>query len=175
MPLLSQLWSSWAQTADAAVRTAIVYVLVVVLVRIAGRRTLAQLSGYDVVVTVATGSVLASVALPSSPTVSDGVTVILTMFGLQVLLGALRQRSEGFQRIVDFKALDVVRDGRPDLSRAPTSSQLTPEDVATLLRRKGVTDLSQVELAVLEPTGKISVLRRSSEQKGLFDRVPRRP
>lgn len=171
MPLLSQLWSSWAQTADTAVRTLVVYVLVVVLVRVAGRRTLAQLSGYDVVITIATGSVLASVALPSSPAVSDGVTVIVTLYGMQVLLGAVRQRSEGFQRILDFRPVLVVRDGRAQLRRTPTSSQLTTEDVAALLRRKGITDLSQVELAVLEPTGKLSVLRRSDDRTGLFDKV----
>ena len=171
MPLLAQLWSSWAQTADTAVRTLVVYVIAVVLIRVAGRRTLAQLSAYDVVVTVAAGTVVGSAALPSQPSVSDGVTVILTLFLLQVVLGALRQRFGTFQSMTDFRPLAVVRDGRPDLSRAPTSSQLTTDDLSSLLRRKGITDLSQVELAVLEPTGKVSVLRRSDDGRGLFDRV----
>lgn len=171
MSLLTQLWSSWSQTADTAVRSVVVYVAVLVLVRVVGRRTLAQLSGYDVVITVATGSVLASVAVPSSPSVSDGVTVLVTLYGMQVLLGVLRQRSERVQRLIDFRPVEVVRDGLAELRRSPGSSQLTTEDLAALLRRSGVTDLSQVELAVLEPTGKVSVLRRSAERTGLFDRV----
>ena len=171
MSLLAQLWSSWAQTADTAVRTVVVYALAVVLIRIVGRRTLAQLSAYDVVVTVAAGTVVGSAALPSQPSVSDGVTVILTLFVMQVLLGALRQRSSAFQSLVDFRPVALVREGRTDLRRAPTSSQLTTDDVTALLRRKGITDLSQVQLAVLEPTGKLSVLRSSDERTGLFDRV----
>ena len=171
MSLLAQLWSSWAQTADTAVRTVVVYALAVVLIRIVGRRTLAQLSAYDVVVTVAAGTVVGSAALPSQPSVSDGVTVILTLFVMQVLLGALRQRSSAFQSLVDFRPVALVREGRTDLRRAPTSSQLTTDDLTALLRRKGITDLSQVQLAVLEPTGKLSVLRSSDEPTGLFDRV----
>ena len=169
MSLTHQLWSSGSQTADTAVRTLVVYALALLLVRLAGRRTLAQLSAFDVVVTVAAGTVVGSAALPSMAAVSDGVTVLLVLFTCQVLLAALRQRSPAVQRLLDFRPRAVVEDGRPDPRRSPASAQLTRDDIAAQLRRQGVTDLSQVRLAVLEPTGKVSVLRDDAGPDGLFD------
>jgi uncharacterized membrane protein YcaP (DUF421 family) len=168
MPLTQQLWSSLAQTGDVAVRTVVAYVVALVLVRLAGRRTLAQLSAFDIVVTIAAGTVVGSTALPSSPAVSDGITVLVTLMVLQVVLGAARQRSSALRRVLDFAPRPVVRDGRLDLRRSPTSAQLTRTDVEALLRRQGVSDLAEVRLAVLEPTGKLSVLQVGDQPVGLF-------
>ena len=87
MPISQQLWSGFEQTGDVAVRTVLAYVVALALVRLAGRRTLAQLSAFDIVVTIAAGTVVGSTALPSRPAVSDGVTVLATLMLLQVLLG----------------------------------------------------------------------------------------
>ena len=171
MPISQQLWSGFEQTGDVAVRTVLAYVVALALVRLAGRRTLAQLSAFDIVVTIAAGTVVGSTALPSRPAVSDGVTVLATLMLLQVLLGAARQRSSTVRRVLDFTPRPVVRDGELDLRRSPTSAQLTRSDVDALLRRQGITDLSQVQLAVLEPTGKLSVLRPDEQPEGLFDVV----
>jgi uncharacterized membrane protein YcaP (DUF421 family) len=168
MPLTQQLWSSLAQTGDVAVRTVMAYAVAVVLVRLAGRRTLAQLSAFDIIVTIAAGTVVGSTALPSSPAVSDGITVLVTLMLLQVVLGAARQRSSAVRRILDFAPRPVVRDGELDLRRSPTSAQLTRTDVEAQLRRQGVTDLADVRLAVLEPTGKLSVLPPGEQPPGLF-------
>ena len=168
MPLTQQLWSSLAQTGDVAVRTVMAYAVALVLVRLAGRRTLAQLSAFDIIVTIAAGTVVGSTALPSSPAVSDGITVLVTLMLMQVVLAAARQRSSAVRRILDFSPRPVVRDGELDLRRSPTSAQLTRTDVEAQLRRQGVTDLADVRLAVLEPTGKLSVLPPGEQPPGLF-------
>ena len=151
------LWSSWEQLAGTAVATAIVYVCAVAAVRIAGRRTLTQLSAYDVVVTIAIGSLVASTALPSDATVADGVVVLLTFLLLQVLTSAARQRSATVRRVLDFRPEVVVADGAVDLRSAPWTAQLTLSELESRLRQSGVGDLSQARLAVLEPTGKLTV------------------
>jgi len=162
------VWSSAEQTAGVALRTVVVYVLALVAVRIAGRRTLAQFSAYDIVVTVAAGTVIGSTALPPQPAVSDGVTVLVTLLALQVAIGALRQRSTLVRGMVDFAPRAIVRDGRVDPSQHPTSAQLTASDVRSLLRQQGVTDLPDVRLAVLEPTGKVSLLQVNDDTGELF-------
>ena len=164
----ADLFSSGTQSLDTAVRTLLVYVLALALVRLAGRRTLAQLSAFDVLVTIAAGTVVGSAALPSKPAVSDGVVVLVTLFLLQVLLAALRQRSAVARRVLDFQPRTVVRSGRFEPGRAPSTAQLTDADLAALLRRHGVSDLPQVRLAVLEPTGKLSVLREDQGAGPLF-------
>ncbi|WP_336921677.1 DUF421 domain-containing protein [Aquipuribacter sp. SD81] len=167
----------WEQLLGTAVRTLLVYAVVLALVRVAGRRTLAQLSAFDVVVTVAAGTVVGSTALPSTVTVADGVTVVAVLFVLQVVIGALRQRFPVVARVVDFEPRRLVRDGVMDVRRAPTTAQFTQDDLAAKLREQGVTRLEDVRVAVLEPTGKVSVLRVGDVgggDVGLFGRVPER-
>ncbi len=168
MSLPSQLWSSWQDAADTGVRTLVVYCLALVLARAAGRRTLAQLSAFDIVVTIAAGTVVGSTALPKDPSVSDGLTVLVVLFALQVALGAARQRSAWVRSVLDFAPRRVVVDGEASLLRSPGSAQLTRTDLEAQLRRQGVTDLSHVRLAILEPTGKLSVLRSGDGTDGLF-------
>lgn len=163
-------WAGSEQFVGAAVAAAVADAVAVVAVRIAGRRTLAQLSAFDIVVTIALGTLVSSTALPSDPSVADGVAVLLTLLVLQVVVAAVRQRSGTARRLLDFAPRRVVDDGRVDLRRAPTTAQLTRADLESLLRRQGVTDLAEVRLVVLEPTGTISVLRRDEGgPTGLFE------
>lgn len=164
------LWSSFGQVAGTVVRTILVYTLTLVAVRVAGRRTLAQMSAFDVIVTVAVGTLAASTALPSSPAVSDGAAALLTLLGLQVLIAALRQRFSAVQRWSDFQPRAVVRDGRADLPRAPWTAQLTMSDLESRLRQNGISDLDDATLVILEPTGKVSVTT-AGQVPPLFRRV----
>lgn len=161
------LWSSWDTFTGAIVGTALVYFFTILVVRIAGRRTLARISGYDVVVTVAVGSLAATTALPSDPSLADGAAVLVTFLALQILIGGLRQRFRFVQRWTDFQPQAVVVDGEPDLRRGLWTAQLTLSELESWLRQQGVGDLSEVRIAVLEPTGKVSV-SRADERPGLF-------
>lgn len=136
--------------------TAALYGAVLVLVRVAGRRTLAQISAYDALVTIALGSVVATAALPARASVIDAVVVIVTLLVLQTLLGWLRQRFPLVQRLTDFAPMPILRSGQSHLSTSPWSAQLTVDELASRLRQQGITDLSAVDLVVLEPDGKLS-------------------
>lgn len=160
-------WSSAEQVAGTVMSAALVYVFAVVAVRVAGRRTVAQMNAFDIVVTVALGSLAASTALPSQPALSDGAAVLLTFLALQVLVAALRQRFPVVQRVLDFSPEILVRKGRIDLRRAPWTAQLVTSDLESKLRQQGVRDLKDATLVVLEPDGKITVTT-ADETPALF-------
>jgi uncharacterized membrane protein YcaP (DUF421 family) len=166
------LWSSWSTFTGAVVAAMAAYLFTIVAVRISGRRTVTQMSAYDVVVTVAIGTIAASTALPSNPALADGAAVLVTFLLLQALIGVLRQRSAFIQRWVDFRAEAVVRDGEPDLRSAPWTAQLTRSDLESRLRQSGIGELSEARLAVLEPTGKLTVTREEVPPE-LFRQVER--
>jgi uncharacterized membrane protein YcaP (DUF421 family) len=153
------LWSDWGTFWGAVVGAAVTYLFAVVALRIAGRRTLAQMSAFDVVVTVAVGTLVASTALPSNASLADGAAVLVTFLLLQVLIGALRQRVGWFQRWVDFRPKVVMHDGRPELRTGLSTAQLTLSDLESRLRQSGIGSLDEVRIAVLEPTGKLTVSR----------------
>ena len=151
------LWSSTQQFLGAIVGAAISYLFAVLAVRLTGRRTLTQLSAYDVIVTIAIGSLVASTALPSDPALADGAAVLMTFLVWQATISALRQRSPVIRRLIDFPAEVVVADGKADLRSAPWTAQLKLSDLESRLRQSGVGDISQARLAVLESTGKLTV------------------
>lgn len=157
--MLPELWSSFDQFVQTVVATVLIYAGAVAALRLAGRRTLAQMSAFDVVVTIAIGSTIASTVVPPSPAVSDGLAVLGTMLASQVALAAVRQRFPRTQRVLDFRPRTIFRNGTFDLRSSPASAQVTYEELFSLLRREGIFDLADVHLVVLEPTGNISVAR----------------
>ncbi len=166
------LWSSGEQAAGTALRTGLLYVIAVVAARLAGRRTLARLSGFDMVVTVAIGTLVASSALPPHPAVSDGVAALATLLALQVVIAALRQRFARLQRWIDFRPEVVLREEQFHLPHAPWTAQLTRSDLESRLREQGIDQLSPTMIVVLEPGGRFSVAQ-STEPGGLFDEAHR--
>ena len=148
--------SSWSTVWWVAASTVAIYATTVIAVRLAGRRTVAQISAFDVVVTIALGSIVATTAVSSTASYAQGATAVSTLLVLQVLVGALRMRYPSLSRVLDFRPQVVVRDGEADLSRHPFGPQLTEEELRSKLRQQGVFDLSSVTVVIVEPTGDVS-------------------
>ena len=158
--------ASWRTVGYVIAGTIATYLSTIVAVRLAGRRTVAELSSFDVVVTVAIGSLVASTAVTSDASYAQGMTALVTLLLLQVGIAALRQRSATLRRLLDFKPEPVVDAGRLDLPTGPLTSQITWDELESKLRERGVFDLDDVALVVVEPTGGLSVRRRLSEGTG---------
>lgn len=141
------------------------YITTFALVRIAGRRTLSQLSAFDALITVALGSVFAASALATPPSYARGAAAVVTLLTLQVVVGSLRQRIPQLQRLLDFEPRVVYRDGSPDLSRSPLGAQITAPELEAAVRRAGRHDFSDVAVIVLEPDGGLSVLGRNGDDE----------
>lgn len=157
--MIDDIWSGPDSVAPTVVGTIALYAAVLVMVRIAGRRTLAQFSAFDVLVTIAIGSVVAGAALPESPRPLDGIVVVATLLLLQTLLGAVRQHSRHARRYLDFEPETLVEDGEVSTSTSPFGAQLTRGEIESRLRQEGIDDVTGVALVILEPTGKFSIWR----------------
>lgn len=163
-------WASWQTIGFVAASTAAIYATMFISVRIAGRRSLSQLSAFDAVVTVALGSTLASTALSSDAAYVQGATVIGTLLGLQVTIAAARQRWSVARRFIDFPPEKVVVDGELTLPTRPWSSQLSEDELRSLLRQKGYFDLDRLRVVLLEPSGgAISIVGIEDPQKAAED------
>ena len=159
--------ASWAAIAYVAGSSAAVYFSALLAIRLAGRRTVAQFSSFDIIVTIAIGSIIATTAISRDVSYAEGTTALVTLLSFQTLLGWLRQRFPAVRRSTDFSPLVVVRNGRLELGSSPFGIQATPEEVVSKLREQGVFELEDAGLVVVEPTGGFSVLRRSE-----IDAVP---
>lgn len=153
------LFASWRTLAGVALVTAAMYVTTLGAVRIAGRRTVAQMSAFDIVITIAVGSVLGSTAVSQQPRYAAGVTALVTLLALQMVIGALRRRSAAARRLLDFPPQVVVRDGELVTSPGLFGAQVTEGEVRSAMRRAGAFDLDGVRVVVLEPAGGVSINR----------------
>jgi uncharacterized membrane protein YcaP (DUF421 family) len=159
--------SDWEGLGYVALTTVAMYATMVVSVRVAGRRTIAQLAAYDVVVTVALGTLLASTIVSADPSYARATVATVVLLALQVALGALRRRSDRFDRALTFEPEVVVEEGRLQLPTGLATSQLTEGELRARLRQQGVFELDGVAVVVLEPSGGLSVsAERPAEQPG---------
>lgn len=128
-------------------------------VRLAGVRSLSKMMSFDFAVTVSLGSVLASIALLSTPLL-DGVVAVAALLGFQTVLTLARRRSGRVRRSVDNTPI-MLMDGREMLNDNVRSVRMTPDDVYAQLRIAGVGSIDDVGAVVLETTGDVSVLTSS--------------
>lgn len=135
------------------------YVLLVGVLRITGKRTLSKMNAFDLVVTVALGSTLATISLSKDVALAEGVAAFLLLAGAQYAVTWTSVRSRRFRRWIKAEPTALLRDGRL-LPAALRAERLTPDEVHAAVRGAGHADLEEIELVMLETDGNISVVPR---------------
>jgi uncharacterized membrane protein YcaP (DUF421 family) len=154
-------WDSWSDVVRVVAVGAAAYLSVVVVLRISGKRTLAKLNAFDLVVTVALGSTLATILLNSDVSWSEGVAALLLLAGLQALVAWVTVHRSGARAVITSRPTLVWHDGRP-IESALTGQRVALDEVRQAVRATGTGDLGDVAAVVLESDGTLSVIPRSS-------------
>ena len=150
------------QNAEALVRTLIVgtlaYITLIFFLRISGKRTLAKLNAFDLVVTVALGSTLSSVLLQESIALAEGAVTFAFLISAQYIItfGSVHWRS--FARMIRAEPSLLAHDG-VFCEETLTRQRLTKDEVMSAVRASGADSLDQVRNVVLESDGSISVVK----------------
>jgi uncharacterized membrane protein YcaP (DUF421 family) len=146
----------WGQL---ALRTLVVFLFGVAVVRIADRRFLGRNAGFDVLLAIVLGSVLSRAINGQAPLVKTlGASALLVL--LHHLLSAATCRWSTLSKLVKGNAVLLVKDGEID-HQAMRRAHISMDDLKENLRLNGnVTDLAEVAEAQLERDGRISVVRQ---------------
>ncbi|WP_153397669.1 DUF421 domain-containing protein [Ornithinicoccus halotolerans] len=155
----------WFDSWSAVLRVLLVgtaaYLTLVVLLRLAGKRTLAKLNAFDFVVTVAIGSVLASAVVSQSVPWASALAGMAVLVVGQVLIARLTVWLPGGRHAVNAQPTLVAARGQVD-ERAISKHRLTRGEVLQAVRSSGSGGLDQVAAVVLEPDGTLSVVPSSA-------------
>lgn len=155
------MWfDAWSQVMRVVVVGAAAYVWLVLVLRLTGKRTLAKLNAFDLVVTVALGSVLATILLSADVAWIEGAAAIATLVLLQVAVSWTSTRFTHGRSAVTASPSTLLRDGR-FLDEAMQRNRVTASEVRQAVRSNGVGGLDQVAAVVLESDGTLSVVTRS--------------
>lgn len=137
------------------------YLLIVLMSRLAGKRTTGQMNNFDWIITVTVGSLAASGILLKGVSISDALLAILIMFGLQWLTTWLATRSAFVSNLVKSPPSMLLQKG--ELQRdALRKERVTEAEVRTALRREGFVNFEDANWVVLENDGTMTVIPRKS-------------
>jgi uncharacterized membrane protein YcaP (DUF421 family) len=136
----------------------VAYFALVVMLRLTGKRTLSKMNAFDLIVTVALGSTLASVLLDSSVPLMDGLTALGLLAALQFVITWASVRSAVVRRLVKSEPTLLAKDG-DYLHSAMRIQRVTKDEIDAAIRSGGFGALADVRCVVLETDGKLSVIR----------------
>jgi len=153
---------------DSIIRTFIITILayfsLIALLRISGKRTLSKMNAFDFIVTIAIGSVLATVLLNKSVALADGVLAFILLIGLQYLITTLAVRSKNVSKWVKATPSLIVYNGEI-LTETMHKERISEDEVYAALRQKGVASIVHAKAVVLESDGSLSIISSLDEEK----------
>lgn len=152
-------FNGWTVVARTIIVGASAYVAMVVLLRIAGKRTLSKMNAFDLIITVALGSSLSSVLLNDSIALTEGTVAFAVLITMQFVVTWASVRAPWVRRVVTGEPHLLVHRGAL-LDGALRQMRVLEDEVRAAVRAQGHARLDDVEAVVLETDGSFSVVGR---------------
>jgi uncharacterized membrane protein YcaP (DUF421 family) len=145
------------------IHAAVMYGFLVVLMRVAGRRTLGEMSAFDLVLMLVVGEATQQALLEEDHSVTGAWTVIATLIGLDLLMAWVKLRWPRMGHVLDGMPSVLVREGVVD-REVMRRSRVSESDILRSARQsRGLERMAQVRHAVLEEDGSISVIAQAGQ------------
>ena len=144
---------------DLVIRAFVVYLLILVLTRAMGRRELAQMQPFDLIMLVVIGDLIQQGVTQNDLSVTGVVIILSTLAVMQVGVSYLAFRFRRIRPVLEGEPVVVVQDGQP-IERNMKRERLTMDDLAEQARLNQIGSLDEVKWAVLETSGEISFIKR---------------
>lgn len=143
---------------DAVLRAAAVYLVVFVIFKIAGRRTLAEITTFDFVLLLIIGEATQQALLGDDFSVTNAALIIVTLVVIDIGLSLVKERSPKLARFIDGMPMIIVENGQVLKARL-NKVRLAEEDILEAARTThGLERMDQIEYAILEKNGAISII-----------------
>ncbi len=140
-------------------RSIITYFTLLFFTRIMGRKQISQLTYFDYIVGITIGSIAAVAAVDKSIHVIDGIISIFIWSALTIIISILTLKNIHIRLLVDSEPL-IIMDKGIVIYKNMKKARYNMGDLLMQLRNKNIFNLTDVEAAILEPDGKLSVLKK---------------
>ncbi|MBA2500314.1 MAG: DUF421 domain-containing protein [Chitinophagaceae bacterium] len=150
-------FDSWESLGRIIIITPLAYIALIFLLRISGKRTLSKMNAFDFVITIALGSTFATVAMNKNVALADGVLGFALLVFLQYGLTWLSVRYRYVKEMINNTPTLLVYKGEI-LEHAMKKERITIEELYVAARRKGIAEIKDIDIVILETTGDITLL-----------------
>ncbi len=146
------------------IRTFIIYATLFATMRFMGKRQLGELEVTDLVTTLLLSEIASLPITNTDIPLSHALIPILILTSMEVILSGMLLKIPLLKKLFSIRPAILIHHGKP--ARATMRSmRISSEELLSQLRQKDVTDLSEVEYAILEPNGQISVVKKATAQQ----------
>uniref|UniRef100_E6QK34 Membrane protein-like protein n=1 Tax=mine drainage metagenome TaxID=410659 RepID=E6QK34_9ZZZZ len=153
---ITQAWANMfhlpVPLVEKIARPVVVYIMLVLLLRLFGKRELAQLNPFDLVVLLSLSNTVQNAIIGEDNSVTGGIVGAFALLAINWLLARFLFRSRRMTRALEGRSRVLVRNGKLDRAALEQES-LTIEDLMSVLHRQGFSNLNQVARCELEPNG----------------------
>ena len=143
---------------DSVLRAMAVYLFLLVLFRVAGKRMMAELTGFDFILLLIISEAVQQAMLDNDSSMTNSFLVVLTLVGANITLSIAKQKSHRIENMIDGTPVLIVEHGRP-LKERMDKARVDEDDVLHAARElQGLERLDQIKYAVLERNGGITII-----------------
>ena len=157
------MWQLEISPVELIVRSAFVYLLFLGALRISGKRELGQFTLFDFALVLLAANALQPAITGPDASLPGAVIIVATFFTLNRLVALARRRIPYVHRLLDFPATVIGRDSEW-IPAALDKEGLDEEDLEAALREHGLASPAEMELAVLEHDGSISIVPKDGDK-----------
>jgi len=144
-------------------RTVLVYFIVLLTLRIMGKREIGKLSLFDLVISIMIAEIAVFVLEDTGKPLAEGIVPMVTLVLIQMLIAYVSLKNEKLRRVFEGRPAMVIQNGK--LNREVMKRhRYNLDDLLLQLRQNKVVDVADVEFAILEPSGKLTVVEKDSER-----------
>lgn len=147
----------------SVIRTLILYIVVLVMIRVMGKRQISDLQTSELVVTLLISNIAVIPMQDTSLPLLSGVVPILLLVGCEVILSWIMLKNSAFRSLVCGKPQIIISNGTLNQKKMKLL-RISTEDLMEQLRQAGVFTLGDVKYAIIETNGKLSVLKKPEKE-----------
>lgn len=145
------------------IRTILLYIIVIICLRLMGKRQISELQPSELVVTLLISDIASIPMQNTAQPLLSGVLPIILLVSCELIISTIMVKSMRFRRFVCGKPVVVINDGniqQDEMKRL----RMTTEDLSEQLRQMNVFNISEVAFAIIETNGKMSVMKKATEE-----------
>lgn len=155
-------FNGWEPLIHVAVVGVAAYVFLILMLRLSGKRTLSRMNGYDMVVTMALGSIMTKAMLTADQSLAESLLAIFLLIAFQVGLSAASLRWPWVRKLTSAEPAILYHDGR-FAEATLRRERVCRDEVVSAVHQKGLRDLDQVDAVILGANGELCVLVRDGQ------------
>ena len=149
---------------ESVIRGLVMYAFLLVVFRLAGKRTLAQSTNFELVLLLIISETTQQAMVDNDHSVMNGFLLILTLMACTVTLSILKQRYRGLEKWLDDVPLVIFENGRLHHERMDKLRVDEQDILAAAREHQGLENLDQVKYAIVERNGEITIIPKRSEK-----------